>query len=65
MDKEIVCPKCGGEISINSSREMQVTQISCDDCEFVEDYNCNEDATEKRFYKKYRAAIKQHLQNED
>ena len=59
---DMVCPKCGGELSINSSREMQATQISCDDCEFVEDYNCPEDAAAKKFYKKHRAAIQQQLQ---
>jgi ssDNA-binding Zn-finger/Zn-ribbon topoisomerase 1 len=60
--EDMVCPKCGGELSINSSREMHVSQISCDDCEFIEDYECPEDTATKRFYKKHRAAIQQQLQ---
>ena len=34
-DKIKICPKCGSDcITIESSREMQKSIISCDDCEY-------------------------------
>lgn len=57
---DLVCPKCGGGLSIDSNSSMQISQISCDDCEFVEDFDCPEDVAVKRFYKKYKGAMKQY-----
>lgn len=54
-DYDLICPKCGSDdMTIESNSSVQITQISCCDCEFIEDYNCPEETAMKRFRRKYR-----------
>lgn len=38
------CPECNSDlITVNSSRELRISEIICDDCGFIIQENINED----------------------
>lgn len=46
------CPECESDfITVNSSREMRVSEIICDDCGFSIQEKINEDALVKKWDK--------------
>lgn len=60
---DIPCPGCGSDfmaLSIESSREMGVSRISCSDCaDFVFSKKTHEEGLLKAFQKKYKVKITQ------
>lgn len=48
------CPDCGSEyLSIDSSRELQISEISCSDCTFTYQKKVPEVVLEKQFKSEY------------
>ncbi len=46
------CPECESEfITVNSSREMRISQMICDDCGYTIQEKINEDALIKKWNK--------------
>lgn len=46
------CPECESDlITVNSSREMRISEIVCDDCGFSVQEKTNEDALIKKWNK--------------
>jgi RNase P subunit RPR2 len=53
-EEDLFCPKCQSDnLTIQSSSSLELTQIFCDDCDYIEDFPYPEDKTIKKFYKHY------------
>ncbi|WP_279047304.1 hypothetical protein [Cedecea davisae] len=57
--EDLICPACGGTLSLDSSASMQISILSCDDCsDFRMQRNCDEDTLIKKFIGKHPECVK-------
>ena len=60
-----ICPKCGGDVEVTSSREMRLTNITCNDCGFEKQYKCCEESAISRWNKLKRKSLEEYEKDYD